>query len=287
MRNDFVAFILSHGRPNKVYTYNSLRKAGYTGRIVIVIDDEDKQGDAYRQKFGDQVVTFSKAEVEAEFDTGDNFQDRRAVFFARNACWKIARELGVQHFVQLDDDYQVFTYTANDKRVVQKVHKFPIKSMDRICELMCEYLDAGRFSSIAFVQVGDLLGGVNGGYALHSTLRKCMNSFFCNVDRPFRFSGRINEDVNTYTCEGNRGSLFLTIMDVSLKQAQTQSNSGGMSEIYAASGTYVKSFYSVMYCPAFVKIREMQSTHKRLHHSINWNAAVPKILPERYRKFTG
>ena len=44
MRNkDFVAFILTHGRADNVITYNTLRNHGYTGRIVLIIDDEDTQ----------------------------------------------------------------------------------------------------------------------------------------------------------------------------------------------------------------------------------------------------
>ena len=43
MKNkDFAVFILTHGRPDNVITYNTLKKAGYTGDIYIVIDNEDK-----------------------------------------------------------------------------------------------------------------------------------------------------------------------------------------------------------------------------------------------------
>ncbi|EFI4081186.1 TPA: hypothetical protein J5F60_004390 [Escherichia coli] len=42
MRDDFCVFILTHGRPDKVLTYRTLRRAGYTGKIFIVVDDEDK-----------------------------------------------------------------------------------------------------------------------------------------------------------------------------------------------------------------------------------------------------
>ena len=42
MREDFCVFILTHGRHDRVHTYNTLLKAGYTGKIYIVIDDEDQ-----------------------------------------------------------------------------------------------------------------------------------------------------------------------------------------------------------------------------------------------------
>ena len=54
--------------------------------------------------------------------------------------------------------------------------------------------------------------------------------------------------------------------------------------MYLDSGTYVKSFYTVMYAPACACIRMMGTKHRRLHHSINWNAAVPKIISEQFKK---
>lgn len=43
MRSDFVVFILTHGRADSVITDKTLRKCGYTGPIVYVIDNEDKR----------------------------------------------------------------------------------------------------------------------------------------------------------------------------------------------------------------------------------------------------
>jgi hypothetical protein len=39
--NSFVALILTHGRPDNVHTIKTLRKCGYTGDIIIVLDNED------------------------------------------------------------------------------------------------------------------------------------------------------------------------------------------------------------------------------------------------------
>ena len=42
LNKNYAVFILSHGRPDNVITYQTLRKCGYTGRIFIIVDDEDK-----------------------------------------------------------------------------------------------------------------------------------------------------------------------------------------------------------------------------------------------------
>ena len=59
MWNDFAIFILTHGRPDNVRTIASLRSHGYTGKIVLVIDNED-QSRANYEALGVDVVVFDK-----------------------------------------------------------------------------------------------------------------------------------------------------------------------------------------------------------------------------------
>ncbi|MEM0567607.1 hypothetical protein [Salmonella enterica] len=280
MLDDFCAFILTHGRPDNVLTYKTLRRAGYTGKIYIVVDDEDKTRQQYVAEFGDQVLVFSKEDIASRFDEADNFGDRRSIFYARNACFELAERVGCKHFIQLDDDYHEFQFRVGPNF---EADYSPIRALDQILEEMLAYYRAIPAASIAMSQGGDFLGSGGDGNAAWLK-RKAMNSFICSTDRPFKFVGRINEDVNTYTSLGRRGELFLTIGAVQLGQKQTQKNSGGMTELYLDSGTYVKSFYSVMYAPSCVKIGLMGATHKRLHHQVTWNNAAVKIIHERYKK---
>ena len=107
-----------------------------------------------------------------------------------------------------------------------------------------------------------------------------MNSFVCATVKPFLFRGRINEDVNTYVSLGRTGDLFFTDLHLQLEQPATQANTGGMTEVYLDSGTYVKSFYTVMVAPSCTSIGLFGRINKRLHHKINWQKAVPLIIPE-------
>lgn len=281
---DFCAFILTHGRPNKVATYRTLRGNGYTGKIYLVCDDEDEALPQYKEKFGDEVLVFSKDKIGESFDLADTFHSKKGVIvFARNACFDLAKKVGCNHFVQLDDDYDQFRLQlkgGNDILLRRKVN------LDLMFGAFFNFYRSVPIISAAFVQGGDLLGGactnmLRKGYKLK---RKAMNSFFCSLDRPFTFVGRINEDVNTYTTLGMRGEVFLTIPFFYLNQATTQSNSGGMTETYLDGGTYLKSFYSVMMQPSCVRIEMMKSTHKRIHHKVLWKNCTPMILHERFRK---
>ena len=280
--DNFVVFILTHGRPNNVITYKTLRKGGYTGDIYIIIDNEDSTADEYYKIYGDKVIMFDKVAIAETFDEADNFGDRRSVVYARNACFGIARELGVEYFLQLDDDYACILYKFDlDLRYKES----QVNKLDNLFAAILGYYKSISACTIAMAQNGDFIGGQNSGFAERIQIkRKAMNSFFCSVTRPFQFVGRINEDVNTYVSQGNRGALLLTVVNVAIIQRQSQSNPGGMTGLYLDSGTYIKSFYTVMFAPSCVKVSEMGQHHRRLHHRISWNNAVPKIMDEKYCK---
>ena len=279
--DNFAVFILTHGRPDRVYTYKTLRSHGYTGDIYLVIDDEDETENQYRQLYGDQVIIFSKAEIEPTIDFGDNlYQKRKAVLYARNAVFDIAESIGVEYFLVLDDDYHDFRWKFDQNLEYRDVMA---KNLDAIFEAILDYYKSIPALTLALSQSGDFIGGRAGTFGKCVKLkRKAMNAFFCSIKRRFKFFGRINEDVNAYVTLGSRGDLFLTTNHVAVFQKQTQSNPGGLTDIYLDLGTYVKSFYSVMYSPSCVKVAVMGDGHDRLHHRISWNNAVPKILSGRF-----
>ena len=287
MRDDFAAFILTHGRADNVITYNTLRKQGYTGKIILLIDNEDAQIDEYKRKYGDEVFVFDKQKAIDITDSGDNFKKRNSVVYARNYNFVVAKELGYKYFLQLDDDYSAFRYTFDNYRNYI-TRSILIKNLDNIIKYMLEfYIDSGA-KTIAMSQGGDFIGGEGSKVASLERegkfSRKVMNSFFCSTDRPFKFAGRINEDVNAYTELGNKGDLFITVPRIRLEQIQTQANSGGLTDIYLDLGTYIKSFYSVMYSPSCVKINEMGVSNKRLHHMVKWKYTCPQVISADYRK---
>jgi len=269
--NTFCVFILSHGRPNNVITLKTLEGCGYHGRVYIVVDDEDSTVDEYRRNYGaERVLVFNK-QAEADLaDAGFNSGDRRVVLMARNACFRLAEQVGATHFMQFDDDYYYFGY-----RFPEGAHK--IRNMDAVLAILLEFYMNTPTTTVAFAQGGDHIGGF-GGIRLR---RKAMNSFLCSTERPFRFVGFINEDVNTYALLGSRGQLFFTFTGLQLDQRDTQSQAGGMGEFYKQSGTYYKSFMPVMMCPSSVSVVMMQTKHQRLHHRVDWARAVPCIVPEQ------
>ena len=282
MNDNFAVFILSHGRPNNVITLNTLKKCGYTGKWYIVIDNEDSTANEYYKNFGEErVIMFDKLQIAQTFDTADTFNDRKTIVYARNACFDIANKLGIKYFLELDDDYTGFMHRYIEG---QQLRSKITTRLDDIFKMMIDFLNCTGALTVAFVQGGDLIGGLDNNNFHKKILRKAMNSFFCDVDKPFKFLGRVNEDVNTYTLLGQQGKLIMSVSEFMLNQKQTQSNAGGMTSTYLDNGTYVKSFYSVMYSPSCVKVAAMGDKHMRMHHQVKWECCTPKILSQKYKK---
>ena len=281
------AFILTHGRPHRVLTYKALRLGGYTGPIYLIVDDEDFFVDAYKAQYGEDVFVFNKKEVAKNVDACNNFGKRNSVIFARNWNFTLAKQLGITHFVQLDDDYGRFGWGANNSGDYVTSNVFT-NQLDQIFNSCWDFLDDTPADGIAFAQGGDYIGGAEGTFLKlvqkGKFARKLMNSFFYRTDADIEIRGMGNDDVNLYVERGRRGQLFVTIPRFRLWQQPTQEQSGGLTEMYLEMGTYVKSFYTVMVAPSCTKITSMGTKHKRIHHAIKWNNAVPVIVDERHRK---
>lgn len=282
--NNFAVFIVSHGRPNNVKTYSTLRRLGYTGKIYIIIDDLDKTAEEYKKNYGDEVIVFDKKEASTYTDAGDNFGHLRSVLYARNASFRIAESLGLTYFIKLDDDYGDFRFRFNDQC---EYGLKSIKNLDVIFSLLVGYFhDCKKLSCLSISQGGDFIGGDENQHAknLH-TSRKMMNLFVLSPKRRFNFMSRLNDDVSTYLYNTTIGKLFLTTFQICLEQLPTQTNPGGLTDLYLDYGTYVKSFYSVLYHPSGCKVAAMGDRGNwRLHHVVKWNNTAPKILRESVKK---
>ena len=282
MRNDFAVFILTHGRANNMHTYKALMRAGYTGRVIFVVDNEDTTLDEYYKNFGkENVYVFDKIEKSKQVDSMDLSSDRRAILYARCASYDIAEDMGLTYFLQLDDDYSNFRSRVVDGTSLRTVY---VRNFDKLVDLMIEFLETSGADTVAFSQIGDFIGGVGSKVCCDRLARKAMNSFFCKTDRRLVWSGRMNEDVTAYITLGSRGRLFFTIADVSIDHLATQSLSGGMSESYSDAGTYIKTFYTIMSAPSSVRLYTVGTTHKRFHHTIDWEHSVPKIISSDFKK---
>ncbi|MBP92576.1 MAG: hypothetical protein CMC55_00485 [Flavobacteriaceae bacterium] len=280
---EFAVFIMVHGRPDKMWTYHTLRKQGYTGKIYLVADDLDESRFEYKKIYGDELLIFDKNKAALEMDSGDNTGDLRSTLFSANKIFDLATELDIKYFYIMCDDYTRFDYSFKKELQYNTAHK-PIKNMNYVFDCLLEFYISSNIMTLAMGQGGDFIGGPNSGLWKKQLKRKAMNSFLCSTERRFEFIGRMNEDVTTYVNLGSKGKIFLTTALLRLEQMPTQKQKGGLTDLYLQYGTYIKSFFSVMYNPSCVKIATMGISDKRIHHRVKWNNTVPVILEEKYKK---
>jgi uncharacterized protein YrzB (UPF0473 family) len=279
----FAVFILSHGRADIITTVDTLRKQGYTGEIFVVIDDEDDQEDLYREKFGDAVIQFNKMQYFLSTDTGDLDQSRTVGVFARNFIQDEAKRRGYKYHLQLDDDVTMFDLRWENEEGKLKFKK--CMNMDKMIEAMCDFMDCSpKITALSFGCTGYLIGGAANQTWKDKLVRKAMTTFFLRSDDVNYFSFRMNDDITTTALNTMKGKLYFTTAEIEAHTAPTQSIKGGMTEAYLDSGTYRKSFYSVMALPAAAVISAMGETDYRIHHAIYWGKCAPKILSDRWKK---
>ena len=298
-KNDFCVLILSNGRPDDVVTVKTLKRFGYTGEWRIVLDLDDPTSSRYVENFGaERIVWFSKDSAKECTDAMDNFQYMKSIVYARQYCIKIAKDLGCRYFAEYEDDYDSIRWRMNEEiEYSSKMLSDAHNTLDGVFDIMLDYLiETPQLTSICMAQSGDYIGGGGSRMIQEQSRRKAMNSWIIDTQRPFDFSGTMNDDVNAYTMLATRGVLFLTTGFIALNQKTTQSNASGNTDMYKQFGTYAKAFYSVMGCPSGVKVSPLFNTSARksvgpktnnefrIHHQVDWKSVAPKILSPSVKK---
>jgi len=283
MRDDLCVFILSHGRAGNAPSTRSIERHGYTGDWYIVVDAED-QVDDYVTEYGeDSVIYLDKDGALPETDRADNFDQRDTPLYSRNQLWDLADELGYDFFWVLDDDYTNFQYRFDEEFEYNPITTY---ELDGLLDPAVEFLEQSGADTLCIAQGGDFIGGAESQFADGVQLKqKAMNSFLCKTNRQFEYRGTMNDDVNTYVRASQYGKLFFTTNIASIEQGSTQQNDGGITDLYKAEGTYVKSFYTILFAPSCTSLTKLAGrSAERIHHKISWRNAVPKIVPESAKK---
>lgn len=277
MRDDFAVLIITHGRPDNQLTLKCLQELGYSGKLFLVVDDEDKTKDEYIEKYGaDTVKVFHK---DAWFDIGDNFYHmKNSSVFARNECFNIARDLGLKYFLEMDDDFTRISIRYDDSGILKEYRP---KDIGEIFDYFLEYLEIEQITCLGFVTEGSMIGGINGEWK-KGIIRKVRNTFFCKVDKPFEFKGRF-EDISTPAWYNSIGEIFMSVTSAMITTLDKEKNHGGMAEMKNQNITYFERFYGVMWMPSAIKIRCLDSAGNHREH-VSWDSVCPKIISERWKK---
>ena len=272
-------YIISKGRP-QCKTARTLQKIGFPGDWFIVCGTNDDALDEYMRLWGpERVKVFDFDDQVARTDTMDNFGfDSMAsgACPARNATREISRARGERRHWQLGDDYTGFQVTD-----FKTMTRPTVRDGARLYELM-----------EAIASFADACGLANAGFppATIETTPENGKTFSLRVfnahnlpsgDGFVPWVARMNDDLINAINVWRRGGMEMSVKFLSMNMPPTQSESGGLSELYRSEGTVRKTAYAVMAAPGAVRLVKR---FKRYHHAVDWGFLVPKVVHDRWRK---
>lgn len=268
-KDNFVIFIISHGRAETMTTYNILKSMGCQYPIYIVIDDTDKQIDLYKKKY-ENVIVFDKEEQYQKTDTIDNFHNLVSAVYARNFCIDKAKEMGVKFFSIMDDDITniCIRYIDGDKL---RSHK--IKNIDKVIDIYLNVLDTTNLFATGFGHSWGLFGGVKS--FIKDADREISQVMFIKNAEMKKFSGTQNED--GHFSYDNIDKVITSINGAIITSPKRGENEGGNFDFYN-SDFYVTNFYSIIKLPSTLKIKLDRKIKRNKHY------VYPKILSDRWKK---
>ena len=271
-------YIISKGRP-QCHTARTLERIGFPGDWFIVCGTNDGTLPEYEARWGEHVLVFDFAAQVARTDPMDGYGFEGKASGAcpvRNATAEISRKRGEVRHWQLDDDYTSFA--GYDPATGKNVR------MDG-AELYRRMLAIARFAHAS--------GLSNCGFppstmeVAPAVARRLSYRVFNAHNLPSggelfeEWRARMNDDLINAINVWRHGRAELTVKFLSMNMPETQSEKGGLTEMYREDGTVRKTAYAVCACPSSVRLVRKFG---RYHHRADWKTIAPKIVSDGYMR---
>ncbi|MBR6113479.1 MAG: hypothetical protein IKP79_03100, partial [Bacilli bacterium] len=190
MRHKFGIFITCY-KDTEITTLTTMKNIGYKGPIRLIVGTDDPKLEEFKKLYGDLVYVFDKKDIEKRYKVdlmlSNSDKIYNIIIFAKFACYECAKEMGLDYWQQLDDDYTGWSirhveFEPNTKK--EELKTYPFRDADtgkeqvyeQVVDLMIDVLDSNpKFCCIAFAQAGDFIGGASSFYRIHGK-RKVMNT---------------------------------------------------------------------------------------------------------------
>lgn len=279
---NFAVFILSHKRAERVETYDALRKSGYTGDIIVVIDDEDEQRDIYRKRFGKELVIFNKQRYIDSSDAIYPKEKRGSALYARNFIESVAKASAYDGFVMIDDDITSFRYRWVDDDSVKSLCVGQL--LDKVFEYYINYMKDAKIATTSFPFSMFFVSGVSGLDTKISESRHTYEIHIRNTDFPVEWKSVINQDTITELLTMQRGYIWWSIPFVVIDGLPMNRLSGGLKSVYDSISDFDKAFLAVITNPSGCKIAHSNGTRSSMYIKENKHTTYPMIVSGRYKK---
>lgn len=279
----FAVFILSHKRAYRVETYDTLIRGGYTGKIYIVVDNQDPMLNVYQERFGDSVLVFDKQTYIDKTETLETSKMKSSAVYARNAIEQYARDFVLDVFGMFDDDIISFRYRWIDGKVVRSLSVNG--GLDLVFESYAQYiLDTG----IACTSFPFTMFYVSGVHELNKRISEYRHTYqihIRNAHKPVEWKGIINHDTITQLLTAKYGYIWWSIPHLVFDAKPMNKESGGLKEVYDSLRDLDMAFIAVMTCPDCCVITASNGERSTLQIKENKYTSYPMIVSSRYKKW--
>lgn len=281
MRNkNFAIMICTHGRPDKQYTLEALRKAGYTGNVILIVDDEDDTVDKLCSNYEDyntSVCIFPKQCYIDNVDYGPKLF-RKVILYGKCACENLAKKLQLDTFVISDDDTKQFRYRFIEDG---KLRALPItKNFDEVADTFVDYLINADLTALSFGFTSSYLKGTSVFDPVTTcNNRVAYNFVFRNSKHKVDWRGSYGEDLITACTSSIVGNVWMNMPVIHNDMVVQGKSDGGMTELYKSQDSLELVQCETMYCPTSMKAQYYKT---RWYGAVQRENTFPKIISSRY-----
>lgn len=275
-------YICTHGRPGKQITHKMLRDAGYTGDIILVIDNEDEHGQGYLEfvKYDDRtwLHIFDKQKIIDSTNTTKSPPNRKTILYAKNACEMFANEDGVDCFAICDDDIPGFRYRYIEDGSCKSLTV--TQNMDKVIQSYMEYLLESDITATSFGMAQFYFSGEN-CFSPETMLkwRVPYTFVFRNTKHKVNWVSDYGEDITTAIECANQGKFMMASPFVQMNLSPMGVGEGGMVELH--KDTFRLAEYGHVWHPTSEQIKyykdHWMSTIKR-------ESAFPMLISSRHKQ---
>lgn len=275
-------FICTHGRPDTQHTLKTLRDSGYTGKIYLVLDDEDETYPYYHHNLGycDDIWEFNKQFYIDKSDTGTNENQRKCILYAKNCCEDLAQNMKLDAFVIADDDILNFRF-----RYAEDGHLKSQKVLSTMDDIMDAYYKAMLDCNMVATGFGFTQFYFSGSDSFSSDniqkYRVPYNFVFRNANYKVDWMSWFGEDIITAVYYGRIGQLWTALPYVQQEIVSLASADGGMKDTYDSNSSVRLAMQNVMYLPAELKAYQYKGKYMA---SIKRENAFPKLISSSFKK---
>jgi len=257
-QNRYPIFIPSKGRWESRYTVKAFEEMGITNYRLIV---ESQEYDNYKTVIDPKHLIVLDKSYQEKYETCDNLGMTKSVGSgaARNFAWDIAKSEGYKREWTIDDNIMHFC-RLNKNQKLRCYSPAIFRAMEDFCD---------RYTNVAMAGPAYTFFCATSSYyppfIINTRIYSCN---LIDVNVPFRWRGRYNEDTILSLDMMKKGYCTLQFYAFLQDKAATQTVKGGNNTEIYADGTYDKSKMLVDVHP---DCSQLVTRYGRWHHYVDYD----------------